>query len=275
MKKFLWSPACHVFIVLLLNANHSMAQVVTIVKRDSTHFAAQLSRCTNTHMFTSLGNFKLNVVSSVRFLRKDAEKANFYAPNLRLSGITVWIDNERLDPLAPYLTDDELDSLADTKSAKRDSIRDIVVPHGSIGVGLGLDYGGFGARGTFYLTPHIDLFIAAGYAIADLGTNAGLIFQIAPKAMVHPTFSIMYGYNTALIIVGAPQLDKLYYGASAGVGIKIRVARVHNIHFSLILPRRPPEYFADTGPLRVTYSIQAPPDFLFSIGVLFGFRHKK
>lgn len=274
MNKSLLSPTWHVFMVVLIIANHSLAQVVTITKRDSTRLTTQLYRCTDQHMFTSLGNFKLNAVNSLKFLGKDAEKANFFAPKLRLSGITVWIGNERLDPLAPYLTDEELDSLEASESAKQDSVRDIVVPYGSVGVGLGLDYGGLGARGSIYLSRHLDIFMAVGYAVVDVGVNAGLVFQIAPKARVHPTVSVMYGYNAAMIGINTTQFDKLYYGVSAGEGLKVRVARVHNIHLSVILPRRPPELFADMGRIRVTNFVEAPPDVLFSVGVLFGFKNR-
>lgn len=264
--------ALYAFLVTLLIGTGSKAQIVTIKMRDSTLLVAKLYRYSDKYLVTSYGDFKLNAVNSVRFFGKDVQKADYYAPKLRLSGITVWIDDKRLDPLAPALSDRELDSLVAFINVNE-------VAHGSIGLGVGLDYGGLGAQSSFYINDHVDLFVAGGYVLVGLGLQGGLLFNLSPKKKVNPTFGVMYGYNAALKVQGASQFDKIYYGPSisAGIMIRSRNGALNRWRYEVILPYRSSEFDADVRYLKSLSTISfrnEPWPVLISAGYLFGFRKK-
>lgn len=92
----------------------------------------------------------------------------------------------------------------------------------SIGIGGGLDYGGFGGNVTYYPAKSIGLFGGMGYALAGVGFNAGVKFRYVPDkpdAKVHPFGLVMYGYNAAIAVLNASQHNKLFYGPTFGGGI--------------------------------------------------------
>lgn len=92
----------------------------------------------------------------------------------------------------------------------------------SIGIGGGLDYGGFGGNMTFYPAKSVGVFGGVGYALAGVGFNAGVKFRYIPDkpdAKVHPFGLAMYGYNAAIAVLNASQHNKLFYGPTFGAGI--------------------------------------------------------
>ena len=92
----------------------------------------------------------------------------------------------------------------------------------SIGIGGGLDYGGFGGNVTYYPVKSVGLFGGVGYALAGVGYNAGVKFRYVPDkpdAKVHPFGLVMYGYNAAIAVMNASYLNKLFYGPTLGGGI--------------------------------------------------------
>ncbi len=92
----------------------------------------------------------------------------------------------------------------------------------SIGLGAGLDYGGFGGNLTYYLVESVGLFGGVGYALAGVGFNAGLKYRYIPKkpeARVRPFALAMYGYNAAIVVLNASQYNKMFYGPTFGAGI--------------------------------------------------------
>ena len=91
----------------------------------------------------------------------------------------------------------------------------------NLGLGIGFDYGGFGGNVTYYPQKNIGLFFGGGYAIAGFGYNAGLKYRFLssnPRAQVTPFLMAMYGYNTAVHVTNASQLDKIFYGPTVGAG---------------------------------------------------------
>lgn len=111
----------------------------------------------------------------------------------------------------------------------------------SVGVGLGLDYGGFGGNILVYPQENIGLFVGAGYAFAGLGYNVGAKFRFATKSSssIRPYLIGMYGYNTAIAVPNAARYNKFFYGTSFGFGID-RDSRSGNGYwsFALLLPVR-------------------------------------
>lgn len=118
--------------------------------------------------------------------------------------------------------------LAQDKKEEKTSFKGstFITDKSSLGIGLGLDYGGYGACFTIYPQKNIGVFGGIGYALAGLGYNLGL------KARFHfsqkkPSASLfvagMYGYNTVFKIKNLGTLNKIYYGPSFGLGLETAV----------------------------------------------------
>ncbi len=110
----------------------------------------------------------------------------------------------------------------------------------NIGLGAGLDYGGFGGRLTYSVSPKIGVFGCLGYNLDGLGYNVGGEFR--EKISERYTLSLkgMYGYNAVLIVDG-PQgkVKTTYYGPSIGISFNKKSKRNENFWSSgFILPFR-------------------------------------
>jgi hypothetical protein len=113
----------------------------------------------------------------------------------------------------------------------------------TLGLGLGLDYGGIGANILVYPGKNLGLFAGGGYAIAGFGFNAGIKLRfLSEKSTSSWTFFLigMYGYNTAIAVKNASGLNKLFYGPTIGLGFdfKSRPANRGYWSFSLLVPIR-------------------------------------
>lgn len=96
----------------------------------------------------------------------------------------------------------------------------------SLGIGLGLDYGGYGACFTFYPQKNIGIFGGIGYALTGIGYNVGLKTRLLfnnkkPNASLF--LAGMYGYNTVFKIKDLEKLNKTFYGPSVGIGFETAV----------------------------------------------------
>ncbi len=99
-----------------------------------------------------------------------------------------------------------------------------------IGVGAGMDYGGFGANYTGYVTKNVGIFAGAGYAYAGFGYNFGLKLRMVPKKeepKVFPFAMGMWGYNSAftsndLTVSNGESLSKVFQGFTVGIGTDYR-----------------------------------------------------
>jgi len=91
----------------------------------------------------------------------------------------------------------------------------------NLGLGLGFDYGGIGGNLTFYPQKNLGIFFGGGYVIAGFGYNAGLKYRFLsskPSSRFTPFLMAMYGYNTAIHVSNATELDKIFYGPTVGAG---------------------------------------------------------
>ncbi len=143
----------------------------------------------------------------------------------------------------------------------------------TLGIGLGLDYGGIGFKFTQLVDPHFGLTLGGGYAFAGFGYNVGGIVKIRPEARVVPTISFMYGYNAAVAVSNASQFNKFFYGPSLGFGIlsKRRNNPQNYWQFELILPIRSGDVDAYLNTLRNSgVSIGSLSPVGFTIGYNFG-----
>lgn len=146
----------------------------------------------------------------------------------------------------------------------------------SLGIGGGLDYGGFGGNLSFYPIENVGIFGGIGYALAGVGFNGGLKYRFIPKkpdATVRPFGLAMYGYNAAIAVLNASQHNKLFYGPTLGAGIDFHRNPMKQGYwsFALIVPIRKDEVNEYMDILESDYNV----DFqyrLFPIGVSIGYR---
>jgi hypothetical protein len=146
----------------------------------------------------------------------------------------------------------------------------------SIGLGMGLDYGGFGGNLTYYPVRGIGLFGGAGYALAGAGFNAGVKFRYVPEkyeAKVHPYVIAMYGYNAAVAITNRSDLNKLFYGPSLGAGIDFHRNHLRKGYwsFAVLVPFRKPEANEYIDMLESVYGVEFQSR-LFPIAVSIGYK---
>ena len=97
-------------------------------------------------------------------------------------------------------------------SNAQDNISDpLKTDFASVGVGVGLNFGGIGANLLVYPTKNIGLFAGAGYAIAGTGYNVGTKLRLVPSEAyfkIHPYCMLMYGYNTVIAVSNAEEYSK-------------------------------------------------------------------
>lgn len=146
----------------------------------------------------------------------------------------------------------------------------------NIGLGIGIDYGGLGARITFLPVKRLALFAAAGYAFVDFGYNLGAQLRIVPDKKICPTFGIMYGYNGVIMVQNASMYNKIYYGTSLSGGMEIHFGgKPSYMNVSLIVPFRSQEFYDDWDRIKQNSSISIQSDPLpvaISIGYHFALK---
>jgi hypothetical protein len=115
----------------------------------------------------------------------------------------------------------------------------------AFGIGMGLDYGGFGGNLLVYPQKNVGVFLGAGYALVGVGYNVGTKLRLLPKreSGLSPFFLAMYGYNAAIAISNAHELDKIFYGVNIGIGFDtgIRPTKAGYWSFALLIPFRSPD----------------------------------
>ncbi len=124
----------------------------------------------------------------------------------------------------------------------------------SIGIGMGLEYGGFGVNGTFISESGFGGFFGAGYIIAGIGINAGIQYSFNPDNKTHPFLMAMYGYNAAIVVKNAftnsNEFSEIYYGPSFGGGVNIKNKKNNIWRISLSIPVRTSEFQDDMDDLK-------------------------
>ncbi len=144
----------------------------------------------------------------------------------------------------------------------------------NFGFGLGLDYGGIGTRFTATPSKNFGLFGGLGYALAGIGFNGGVQAIFSSKSRGVPYLTAMYGYNAALVISGAVEKKKLYYGPSFGLGFQLHSNRNKSnfLNVEILVPIRDPSFQKDIDYYRNNFGakISDVPPVAFSIGYHIG-----
>jgi hypothetical protein len=138
----------------------------------------------------------------------------------------------------------------------------------NIGVGFGLDYGGFGTRIGFMPHERIGIFAGLGYNLDGLGYNVGAQFHFPSEKLVSWYLTGMYGYNTVLVVTGDIEKEKTYYGPSAGVGVQLKTRNERSFwNFELLVPFRDSEFQDDIDALdNLGADVTEPLPIAFSVG---------
>jgi hypothetical protein len=148
-----------------------------------------------------------------------------------------------------------------------------VYPKFNIGLGAGIDYGGFGGRVTMLATEKLEFFGAIGYNLLSAGFNIGSEYRLIPKSRLCPYIGAMYGYNAVIIVTGMDEYNKIYYGPSFSAGLEIWSKRRPTfLNLEFIVPIRSQEYHDAITSLKNNPSVvfQAEPiPVAFSLGFHF------
>jgi hypothetical protein len=148
---------------------------------------------------------------------------------------------------------------------------DEATPPINLGLGMGLNYGGFGGRLELVPQKNIAIFGAVGFNLHKAGFNIGAKVKVAAEKKVSPMFQFMYGYNAVILVVGASEYNKTYYGPSVGGGIELKMGQSQNfMEFGLLIPFRNEEFRNDITELQyIGIDISEPLPFAISVGYHF------
>ena len=264
--------------LIIIRLDYVVAQSTMVTLVDSTKVKTDIINISDRLLFTGAGSFNLIEVYSVRFLTDDEFKKKYAAAVKLLDfGVIIYVRNRQQMPSdsAKVAVNRKLiDNIGNPSQNASGNTVESTPTIVSAGVGLGLDYGGIGARLTVMPEKHIGLFFGGGYALAGFGYNTGAMLIANPDKRVSPTVSFMYGYNAAIAIDGASQFNKIFYGPSIGVGLRSKSRRDEKNYwqFELFLPFRPAEFDTYLDILRSNPAIKGlskPLPVSFSFGYHF------
>ncbi|MDL5047678.1 hypothetical protein QQ054_16810 [Oscillatoria amoena NRMC-F 0135] len=204
-------------------------------------------KVTDLQLFTQTSTYSLKEIRSVSFWDEEPDSVSMHT--IRANGVTVYLKNKRYAPI------EEPKEFVEYTS------------NGSIGFGIGLEYGGFGTKLALGTARPVGLFVGLGYNLDRLGYNAGLDFKFTPRKSTTVYITAMYGYNGVIIYEGGGP-DKTYYGFSVGMGVKLtgKYRQKNYTSLSFLVPFRDQE-FIDVAKSNNQFIMPV----LFSLGYNLGF----
>jgi hypothetical protein len=111
----------------------------------------------------------------------------------------------------------------------------------SVGIGVGIDYSGYGGGVMYYPQQNIGLFASCGYYMVQVGVNAGIKLrtQTLSSRIFSPFLMAMYGCNSA-VEVSNSQYNKIFYAPTLGCGfdLKFRPQSIGYLTFAVLFPIR-------------------------------------
>lgn len=145
----------------------------------------------------------------------------------------------------------------------------------TLGLGIGLEYGGLGGNLLYYPVENIGVFAGVGTALAGMGYNAGLKVRIlSDSARVNLYTMAMYGYNASIYIPDAKTYNKLFYGVTFGLGLDTRYNPKKDGYwtFALLIPIRGSDVSAYMDDLEKNHNIKFSNG-LFPVAITIGYRY--
>ncbi len=138
--------------------------------------------------------------------------------------------------------------------------------NGSLGFGVGQDYGGIGIRAEYLAHKNVGLFFGGGYNLQDVSFNTGISIKTMPGKKVQPVIAAMYGYNGVIKVKNRVDLSKTYYGFTTGAGVQIENKKNARWLLQLLVPVGRKQFNEDydriknivqfaNNPLPVTFSV--------------------
>lgn len=117
----------------------------------------------------------------------------------------------------------------------------------TLGIGLGLPYGGIGFRVGSNIADELNLFGGFGYQVAGLGYNFGIMKDFASSRQAQFYLTGMFGTNAAIKVEGLSEYNKTYLGLSFGLGVKVNSRKKEGNYWDLglLLPLTSSQFKAD------------------------------
>lgn len=114
----------------------------------------------------------------------------------------------------------------------------------SLGIGVGLPYGGIGIKLGYNTSDHVTFFGGLGYNLVGIGANGGIQLSIPSEKQSEFYFTGMYGYNSVIISKDRSVMGGVYAGPSFGTGLKINSMSTRGNFWDvgLLGPVRSPKY---------------------------------
>jgi len=97
-----------------------------------------------------------------------------------------------------------------------------------LGLGMGLDYGGVGAKVEYLPVKNVGVFAGLGFNLLSVGWNVGATYKIMPDKKVSINPMVFYGYNAVSKVSGAPNYDMTSYGVTFGANVDIKMGKQGN-----------------------------------------------
>lgn len=142
-----------------------------------------------------------------------------------------------------------------------------------IGPGLGFDHGGIGAKAEFQPVKYVGIFAGAGYNLANVGANAGVICNILPDKIITPVITAMYGYNAVIKVKYLDGTDYgVYNGLTVGCGadFKLGGSERSKINVNLLIPFRNSSFFKAYNNIQQNGEIEQK---IYPVAISFGWNY--
>lgn len=195
-----------IIILLSLATSYSIGQRVDLQLRAGTRIKTNMIEVTTIQMFTADGVFSFTQLKSASFW--DVSPDSISIMRLRKGGITVYLKRQMLSAIKD-----------------RDTVK-VFSAIASLGFGLGLDYGGGGAKVELFPAAPVGIFGGVGSNFSGVGFNAGMNWKFHPYKKSTPYVIAMYGYN-------AVYQGQSYNGFTTGFGGKFNMDKQSKSHFSI------------------------------------------
>lgn len=166
-------------------------------------------------------------------VRKNGEKINCKLTKQDNDKIYFTINN-----ISTYINKSDVVEIIRQDEKKADT-NNITIDRFSAGLGYGFNNGGL-IGGNLLIYPHknVGVFAGLGWAIASPGYNVGIKLRSTyneKRKNIAPFFTVMYGYNTAIIVIDLDSKNKLFYNFTLGGGIDIKPKPYSQCYFSFAL----------------------------------------
>ncbi len=110
----------------------------------------------------------------------------------------------------------------------------------NIGLGVGIDYGGVGAKANYLLSDNVGVFAGLGFNTLEPAGNVGVYGRFFISKQFVPYVIAMYGYNGLIRVSDNFRYNYSYYGPSGGIGLEIHTkSRDFFWTFEVLYPYRP------------------------------------